>query len=43
MKHPVTDQEIKKIIDDLKKQKSHPIKTDPIMKKILSQLKRKSQ
>ena len=40
-KHPLTHQEIKNIIDDLRKKKAHPINTDPIMKKIISQLKRK--
>ena len=40
MKHPVEDHEIKKIIDDLKKKKPHPLNGDPIMKKILTQLRK---
>ena len=40
MKHPVEDHEINKIIDDLKKKKPHPLNGDPIMKKILTQLRK---
>ena len=43
-KHHLTEQDIKKIIDDIKQKKghpTHPINTDPTMRRIIEELRRK--
>ena len=46
IKNTIPEKEIKKILDDLKNHKihpTHPINTDPAMKKIIEELRRKRQ